>query len=118
MSAPGPEQLEPMAADTPERDRLSPPDASGQFAVRCEIAELMMLGGVGIRRRLAQMDEQAVEDIAVEALAVFAILGDGLPAGANAAFWRRYARTGTPPVGGWPELTGRPAVEATGEETS
>lgn len=84
-----------MPADTPERDRLAPPDASRQFAVRCDIAELMMLGGVAIRRRLAQMDEQAVEDIAVEALAVFAVLGEGLPAGANSAFWRRYARTGT-----------------------
>ncbi len=80
---------EPAAPAAPLLDAVRQPVR--RFHARARIAELMALGGRGIHRELAAMDRSAVEDIAVEALGVFAALGDYRTA---CQFWRRYAETG------------------------
>lgn len=56
---------------------------------------MMQFGGQGVLRELAKLERDEVEDIAVEAMGVFAVLDDR--PGAACRWWRLYAETGKAP---------------------
>jgi hypothetical protein len=82
-----------VTADADQQERS--PDLR-VFLARCRIAEMLQFGGVGVYRELGKLDRSEVEDIAVEALGVFAVLDDR--PGSACRWWRQYAETRKAPL--------------------